>query len=95
MTSQIYFNGEFYDCLITSGPGESPTTHPQNWSRVEIPRDAAAFMVQKSTALLQSADGQEDKRRAAEREAAQILSLAITTMSRNRTHPNSMRVLTR
>ena len=95
MASQIYFNGEFYDCLVPSAAGESPTTHSQNWRRVEIPREAANFLVQKAFALLLSGDGQEDKRRTAERAADKTLAEAILAMSRNRSQPNTLRVLTR
>lgn len=95
MASQIYFLGEFYDCLVPSGPGESPTTNPQNWRLVEIPRDSATFIVQQAYSLLLSADGQDDKRRAAERAADKNLADAILAMSRNRTQPNTLRVLTR
>lgn len=95
MASQIYFGGEFYDCLVPSAAGENPTTHPQNWRRVEIPRDAAQFIVQKTYSLLLASDGQEDKRRSAERAAAATLDDAILAMARNRTQPNTLRVLTR
>lgn len=95
MASQIYYQGEFYDCVIPSGPGENPTTHPANWRRVEIPRDAASFIVQKAYALLLSGDGQEDKRRQAERDASRTLEGAVLAMSRNQTQPATLRVLTR
>lgn len=95
MASQIYYNGEFYDCLVTSAAGESPTTHPENWRQVEIPREASTFMVQKAYALLLSGDGQEDKRRSADRAADKTLAESVLTMSRNRTQPNTLRVLTR
>lgn len=95
MASQAYYQGEFYDCVVASAAGETPTTHPENWLRVEIPRDAAAFVVQKAYALLLSSEDQEDSRRAAEREATKTLDGAILAMARNRTQPNTMRVLTR
>lgn len=95
MASQIFYNGEFYDCLVTSEAGQSPTTHPENWRRVEIPRDAGNFVVQRAYSLLLSGDGQEDKRRSAERAATTALQEAILAMARNRTQPNTLRVLTR
>lgn len=95
MASQIYYLGEFYDCVVPSGPGENPTTHPQNWRHVEIPPDATTFVIQRSYAVLLSGEGQEDKRRAAERAAATDLDGAILAMARNRTQPNTMRVLSR
>jgi hypothetical protein len=95
MASQVYFQGNLWDCVETTSPGETPATAPAKWRKVEIPRDCLRFVPQGALALLMESDGQTDKRGAAERRAQALLDEAMVAMSRNRAHPQLMKVVSR
>lgn len=95
MASQVYFQGNFWDCVEATSPGETPATAPDKWRKVEIPRDALRFVPQGAFALLLDGDGQTDKRRAAEQRASALLDEAMVVMSRNRAHPSLLSVASR
>lgn len=95
MASQVYFQGNLYDCVETTAPGETPATAPTKWRKVEFPRDCLRFIPQAALALLMESDGQTDKRNAADRRAQALLDEAMVAMARNRSHPQLMNVLSR
>ncbi|MBF8281271.1 MAG: hypothetical protein HW378_186 [Anaerolineales bacterium] len=66
MASQVYYAGDFYDCIVATAPGESPATHPAKWARVEIPRLFERALVQGAFAETLLREGQMDKRRGEE-----------------------------
>lgn len=42
---QVYFNGDFYDALEDIAAGDTPTTHPDGWDKVEIPYSARNYLI--------------------------------------------------
>jgi hypothetical protein len=95
MASQVYWSGNFYDCLEATSPGETPATAPAKWRKVEVPRDCLRFVPQGALGLLMDGDGQTDKRQAAERRAQMLLDEAVIAMARNRSHPALIQVVSR
>jgi len=77
MTSQAYFEvdgvGDFYAATQVALPGESPTTAPDKWEKLEIPAIFETYLVEKAAALLLTGEGLSDKRRAHEGFAAEEL----------------------
>lgn len=37
MPSQAYFEGDFYYCIAPAGAGDSPSSSPEKWVKIEIP----------------------------------------------------------
>lgn len=72
--SQVYFEGEFWECIADAAPGESPTSAPEKWQRLDIPAIFERFLVQSSLEKLLPDLGQNDKRRGERLTAADILS---------------------
>ena len=77
MPAQAYFEddgvGDWYACILATSAGESPSSAPDKWVKLEIPAIFEAYLVDKATALLLTGEGQSDKRRAFERTAAEEL----------------------
>ena len=71
--TQAYFNGDFYDALELSNPGESPSVAPSKWDKVEIPKLFERYLVRRAYSLALLADGQNDKSAAEERAAMGML----------------------
>lgn len=62
MADQCYFtDGEFYQCVTATTAGESPTTAPTKWRRIQIPKDWRWVLAQLTYAHLLEMDGQLDK----------------------------------
>lgn len=95
MSGQVYFQGQFWECVEATNPGESPVTHPAKWRRLPIPKDALHFVVAEAYALLLSPDGQDDKSRLARRAAQAELDKSILAMRRFNAQPDTIHVLTR
>lgn len=62
----IYFidangHGDFYQCILPTEPGQSPTTNPECWSRVQIPKMWRKALVRLTYSNLLEMDGQTDK----------------------------------
>lgn len=67
MPTQVYFEdedgvGDFYDCLSAASAGQSPTTHPSKWAKIEIPAFLRSAIVEMASGQLQQSDGQSDRR---------------------------------
>lgn len=71
--TQAYFNGDFYDALELSNPGESPSVAPSKWQKVEIPKLFERYLVRRAYSIALLSDGQNDKASAEERAAMSIL----------------------
>lgn len=67
MPSQAYFEtdgvGDWYACIQATSAGESPSSAPDKWMKLEIPAIFEAYLVDKAVALLLTGEGQSDKRR--------------------------------
>ena len=62
MANQIYFtDGEFYQCATATSAGESPTTKPTKWRRIQIPKRFREVLGELTYARLLEMDGQLDK----------------------------------
>lgn len=78
MASQAYFvnaagDGDFYAAIATTAPGESPDTHPGKWIKLAIPEVLHQSIVLRAAASLLREQGQHDKARALDRQAAEQL----------------------
>ncbi len=63
MSDQAYFNGEYYQCATATSAGESPTTTPAKWRRIQIPKDWRLTLARLTYGHLLELDGQKDKSR--------------------------------
>lgn len=61
MASQAYYDGDWYECVSTTAPGESPASHPSKWVKLPIPAAFSAALVSLAVAGLQEGEGQTDK----------------------------------
>lgn len=61
---QVYFEddgvGNFYDCIVNTSAGESPTTTPSSWSRIEIPKIFQLYLIRACFADYMTAQQQHD-----------------------------------
>ena len=68
MPSQAYFEsdgqGDWYECIVATSPGESPGTNPEKWRRLDLPAIFEDAVAQLAIAHLYIAEGQSDKARA-------------------------------
>lgn len=81
MPSQAYFDGDWYECIATAAPGESPTTHPAKWQKLPMPQAFASSVVTGALAILHKGEGQSDK---ASRELAHAEDLLSRAALRHR-----------
>ena len=68
--AQVYFTtaagvGNFYTCVATASAGDTPETDPDKWEVVELPEPFEGFLIWSAYAKLLTADGEDDRRRAA------------------------------
>ena len=62
MADQIYFtDGDFYQCVTVTSPGETPTTAPSKWRKIRLLAKWRWALAQLTYARLLSVDGQTDK----------------------------------
>ena len=59
--NQAYFNGDFWQCVTATNPGESPATAPAKWRRIAIPKTWRQVLAKLAYANLLELDGQTDK----------------------------------
>lgn len=62
--NQCYHNGEFWQCVTGTSAGESPTTAPAKWRRIQIPKEWRWVLARLTYAHLLEMDGQKDKAQA-------------------------------
>lgn len=63
MASQAYFEGDWWVAVTATNAGESPTTHPAKWAKLQIPADFERYVVQAAYAGILPGEGLNDKRR--------------------------------
>lgn len=73
MASQVYFDGDWYECVSPALPGESPSVSPEKWVKLEIPAFLEEAIVELAVGRLQMTDGQSDKRTLQTKEGASAL----------------------
>jgi hypothetical protein len=79
MASQVYWNGDWFEALEATAPGESPSAFPEKWAKVEIPADLERFLIGRAYASLLPDIGQNDKAQLEDRRATAVLdSIAYT-----------------
>lgn len=62
MASQVYFAGDWYECVVATTAGESPSVAPAKWVKIELPAFLADAIVEESASRLLPRAGQSDKR---------------------------------
>jgi len=62
MASQVYFGGDWYECIQSTSAGESPSVAPSHWVKLEIPAFLADAIVEEAASRLLPREGQSDKR---------------------------------
>ena len=73
MPSQVYYNGDWYNCISDTTAGESPSTTPEKWSVLQIPAMFERYLVQAATEEILPGEGQTQKRVIERRLANDIL----------------------
>jgi hypothetical protein len=61
VANQIYFGGNFYQCVTVTSAGESPTTTAAKWRLIQIPALLRGVLRQGVYAEVLRIDGQNDK----------------------------------
>lgn len=69
MSNQAYFNGNFYQAVAATTPGQTPASNPALWRKVQIPKKWRFALARLTYANMLEIDGQLDKAMAV-REAA-------------------------
>lgn len=64
----------FYNCIVATSAGESPSTTAASWSIIDIPRMFEAYLVQGAYADAIRSDGQNEKFRSEDNIAEELLS---------------------
>lgn len=77
MASQVYFSGDWYECVTATNAGESPATHPAKWSKLPMPAFFSTAVVARAAAFLQEEEGQLDKALRSHGLATDLLDKAI------------------
>lgn len=62
MASQVYFDGDWYNCISATTAGQSPSTDPDKWAKLEIPKSFERFLIQQAYEFILPAEGQNSKR---------------------------------
>ena len=91
MTSKAYFNGDWYEAIELTSPGESPSQYPAKWRKIEIPDRFRPFIVSQAKSILLGADGQNEKQVVEERRAAGILMRLAHVHGQSDHHPADFR----
>lgn len=95
MASQVYYNGDWYECVTATSAGESPASHPAKWAKLEIPYAFGRFLQRRAASLLLAEEGQQDKQAIEERASALILDDTILRSARINGRGNPIQVFTR
>lgn len=59
--NQAYYNGNFYQAVSVTAPGESPDVAPAKWRKIQLPKNWRFALSQLTYANLLKLDGQNDK----------------------------------
>ena len=82
--NQCYHNGSFFQCVeATSGPAQSPTTAPDKWSEILLPKEWRPVLTRFTFANLLELDGQKEKA-VVERAEAQMLLDELVRLAANK-----------
>lgn len=84
MPTQCYHEGEFWAATGPVPAGHSPTTHPEEWQRIEVPLVMGPLVVQCAIAALLRGDGQLDKALAEEKTARELIEEAKYDAAKDR-----------
>lgn len=94
-SSQVYFAGDFWNCISATTAGDSPTTDPEKWSRIEIPSDWRNALAKLAHARLLDGEGNNDKASATRLEAYALLDDMRETRAQRGGRRPAMSVTTR
>ena len=94
-SSQVYFEGDFWNCIATSTAGQSPTAKPAQWSRISIPSTWRTVLAQYALARLLEGDGNSDKAVIVRAKADSMLNDMRETVAHSRGRRPTLQVTTR
>jgi hypothetical protein len=99
---QVYFtmpdassSGDFWTCIQTALPGESPLSHPALWRRIELPYLFGPYLKRAIHADWCELDGQSEKAGAAAISAVERLQLEYDKIERQQRQDEPWTVATR
>ena len=61
---QVYYEGDFYNCIEAATAGENPADVPEKWEKVELPLFLESYLVQAVFADYLEMEGQKEKAQA-------------------------------
>lgn len=61
MSNQTYYNGDFWQCVTDTNPGETPASEPTKWRKLRIPKEWRRVLAKLTYTGLLELDGQTDK----------------------------------
>lgn len=91
MTDLVLFNGQWWEAIESTAPGQSPASHPEKWRIVRILRGWNQFLVQRAYADLLPGEGQAEKAGLEIRRADTILDRIAAEVARGKNNPADLR----
>lgn len=76
--NQCYFNGDFYQAAADTSPGDSPSSAPGSWRKIQIPVEFRWILLQLTYAHLLELDGQIEKAAATRTKALDSERIGLT-----------------
>jgi len=89
------FPGNFYDCIVTTTPGQSPETTPASWSIINIPRLFQRYIERGALADYFVSNGQPEQGQIEDARASQMLSELVFRVASTQNQTRRNIVLTR
>lgn len=87
-------NGNFYTCIVNSTiAGQNPTTHPNSWSKVNIPYNFAHYMSWGSAASWFASENMLQEAGAIETKANERLSVEVDKIARQQNQTQKIRFI--
>jgi hypothetical protein len=93
MSNQAYYNGNFWQALVTTNPGDTPDSAPASWNLIPIPARFRFALSQLTYSHMLALDGQGDKAAAARNTAMVTERVGLDDLARK--EANSERWLER
>ena len=84
------YAGNFYQCIATTSPGETPATHPAKWTLIQIPYVMASFAARGAFADWLKSELQLEAAQVAEQEAQVALIDAVDVIMRQQKQINRL-----
>jgi hypothetical protein len=85
--------GNFFNCTLSSNPGESPTTHPSKWAKVQVPYVFGSYMSWGSTANWLISEGMVQEAAVIEGKAKEALEFEYDKATRQQGQFNRLSMI--